>query len=27
VGELDGLKSVETNIYLELIGSQSQVKS
>lgn len=22
VGELDGLKSVETNIYLELIGSQ-----
>ncbi len=27
VGELDGLKSVETNIYLELIGSQQQVKS
>ncbi|NLA75189.1 MAG: Lrp/AsnC family transcriptional regulator [Deltaproteobacteria bacterium] len=27
VGEFDGLKSVETNIYLELIGSQSQVKS
>ena len=23
VGELDGLKSVETNIYLELIGSQT----
>ena len=24
VGELDGLKSVETNIYLELIGSQNK---